>query len=231
MAGGMKSKLFKLRMIQLADIVSIPLFAWVAQSRGPGSSDWTRWHWLMVGLAVYAALAGFFFRRRLIRRSEEALAKDTSDPKALKQWEAGHFIAIVMAEGIVFGGVVVRTVIGGTLWQASLFFATGFLLLLLWTPRMPSRVASSIPHLFQNEEGGDDYLPSFAGILDVGARRPSSRSRIIVRNPSQPGEAHQMKKTKIIIRKRVEGEVEFNDAEFAEIQTTGALAQEVSGCS
>jgi hypothetical protein len=30
-----------------------------------------------------------------------------------------------------------------------------------------------------------------------------------------------MKKTKITIRKRVEGEVEFNDGEFAEIQTAG----------
>jgi hypothetical protein len=35
-----------------------------------------------------------------------------------------------------------------------------------------------------------------------------------------------MKKTKITIRKRVEGEVEFNDGEFAEIQTTGAAGIE-----
>jgi hypothetical protein len=27
---------------------------------GPGRSDWTIWHWLIAGLAVYAAVAGFF---------------------------------------------------------------------------------------------------------------------------------------------------------------------------
>jgi F0F1-type ATP synthase membrane subunit c/vacuolar-type H+-ATPase subunit K len=139
-----KSKLIRLRLFHAGNIVAIPLFAWIAESSiHPDISDWTRWHWLMVGLAVYAGLGGFLLRRRLIHRSESALAKDTSDPKALKQWEAGHLIALAMAEGIVVWGVVVRMVIGGTLWQASLFYATGFLLLLLWTPRMPSTASSS----------------------------------------------------------------------------------------
>ena len=139
----MKSKLGKLRLIQLAQLVAIPLFARVAESiRAPGNGNWTLWHWLTVGLALYAALVGFFFRRRLIHRSDEALAKDASDPKALKQWEVGHLIGMSMAEGIAIWGVVVRMVIGGTLWQASLFYATGVLLLLLWTPRMPITVSS-----------------------------------------------------------------------------------------
>jgi hypothetical protein len=125
-----KSKLVKLWLIQAANILSIPLFGLVAESRGPGSSDWSVSHWLMAGLAIYAALGGFFLRRRLIRRSEETLAKDPSDPKALKQWEAGHLIAIMMAEGIVVWGVAVRMVIGGTLGQAAPFYATGFLLLM-----------------------------------------------------------------------------------------------------
>jgi F0F1-type ATP synthase membrane subunit c/vacuolar-type H+-ATPase subunit K len=140
----MKSKLGKLRLIQSVYIVAIPLFGWVAESvRGRGSSDWTLWHWVMTGLALYAALGGFFLRRKLMRRSEEALAKDASNPKALKQWQAGHLIGFASAEAIVIWGVVVRMVLGGALWQASLFYAAGLFLLLLWTPRMPITTPAS----------------------------------------------------------------------------------------
>jgi hypothetical protein len=140
----MKSKLGKIRLIQAAFIVAILLFVRVAESvRGRGSNDWTLWHWVMTGLALYAALVGFFFRRKLLRRSEEALAKDASNPKALNQWQAGHLMGFASAEAIVLWGVVVRMVLGGALWQASLFYAAGLFLLLLWTPRMPITTPTS----------------------------------------------------------------------------------------
>ena len=140
----MKSKLGKIRLIQAAFIVAILLFVRVAESvRGRGSNHWTLWHWVMTGLALYAALVGFFFRRKLLRRSEEALAKDASNPKALNQWQAGHLMGFASAEAIVLWGVVVRMVLGGALWQASLFYAAGLFLLLLWTPRMPITTPTS----------------------------------------------------------------------------------------
>jgi hypothetical protein len=140
----MKSELGKIRLIQAAFIVAILLFVRVAESvRGRGSNDWTLWHWVMTGLALYAAWVGFFFRRKLLRRSEEALTKDASNPKALKQWQAGHLMGFAFAEAIVLYGVVVRMVLGGALWQASLFYAAGLFLLLLWTPRMPITTPTS----------------------------------------------------------------------------------------
>ncbi len=140
----MRSKLGKLRLIQSAYILAIPLFVWISESVcGRGSNDWKLWHWVMAGLALYAALGGFSLRRKLMRRSEEALAKDASNPKALRQWQAGHFIGFAFAEAIVLYGIVVRMVIGGALWQASLFYAAGLFLLLLWTPRMPTTLPSS----------------------------------------------------------------------------------------
>jgi len=124
--------------------MAVPFFGWIGESiRGHGSSAWTLWHWLMAGLALYAALGGFFFRRTLMRRSEDTLAKDATDPKALKQWETSQIIGMSMAEGVVVMGLVVRVVLGGTLWQASLFYAVGLLLLLLWTPRLPTKPASN----------------------------------------------------------------------------------------
>lgn len=139
----MKSKLGKLRLIQSVYILTIPLFVWIAEStRGRGRSDWTLWHWVITGLALWAVSGGFRIRRRLIRRAEEALAKDASNPKTLRQWQAGQFIGMPFAESIVLCGVLVRMVIGGALWQASLFYALGLLLMLLWTPRMPTTPAS-----------------------------------------------------------------------------------------
>ena len=140
----MKPKLTKLRLIQWALIGVTPILGWVAEiGRKPGSNDWTLWHWVVTGLALWTALGGFRVRRRVIFRSLQALAKDSSNLKALKQWEAGQVIGLAMAEGVVQWGLVVRMVLGGALWQASLFYAAGLLLLLLWTPRMPTPPVSN----------------------------------------------------------------------------------------
>lgn len=139
-----KSKLRKLRLIQVALIALIPIFRWVAEiGRDSGRSDWSSRHWLVTSLAVWGALGGSRLRRRMIHRSEEALAKDAYNPKALKQWEAGNVVALAVAEGVVAWGLVVRMVLGGALWQASLFYAAGLLLLVLWTPRTPIATPAS----------------------------------------------------------------------------------------
>ena len=140
----MKSKLWTTWLIQSAYIVAIPLFGWIAESVcGHGSNDWTLWHWAMTGLALYSAFVGFFFRRKLLRRSEEALSKGASNPKALKQWQAAHFVGFASAEAVALWGVVVRMVLGGTLWQALPFYAAGLFFLMLWTPRMPTTTTPS----------------------------------------------------------------------------------------
>jgi hypothetical protein len=133
----LKSKLRKLRLVQFALIAMIPIFAWLGEiARGGGRSGWTLRHWLFAGLALWVVEGGFRYRRRLLPSSREALGKDVSNPKALKQWELGQVIGLAMAGAVVPWGVVVR-VQGGALWQASLFYAAGLFLLLLWTPRMP----------------------------------------------------------------------------------------------
>jgi hypothetical protein len=98
----------------------------------------------VTGLALWTAFGGFRLRRRIIGRSEKALAKNASDTKALKQWEAGQIIGLAFAEAIVLWGVVLRVVLSCALWQASLFYAAGLFLQLLWTPRMPNKISNSI---------------------------------------------------------------------------------------
>jgi hypothetical protein len=137
-----KSRLKKVRLIQLGLIGSIPIFGWVAEfDRGPGSGDWTRRHWWVTGLAIWVASAGSRLRHRLIRKSEDSLKQDPFNTKTLKQWEARNVMVLAMAEGVFMWGLIVRMVLNGALWQASIFYAVGLVLLLLWTPRMPIRTA------------------------------------------------------------------------------------------
>jgi hypothetical protein len=82
----------------------------------------------------------------LLHRVEQKLVMDASDRKALKQWEAVHACVLVMAENVALCGLVVRMVFNGTLWQASLFYAGGLILLMLWTPRLtPEPISNSAP--------------------------------------------------------------------------------------
>jgi F0F1-type ATP synthase membrane subunit c/vacuolar-type H+-ATPase subunit K len=139
--GDIEPKLKKVRLIQWALIAVVPIFAFVAEiGHSRGSNDWTWRHWLVAGLALWSVSGGFHLRR-LGHRSEQALGKGAPNPKAVRQWEAGQIIGLAMAEGVAMVGLVVRMVLGGALWQASLFYAAGLFLLLLWTPRMPIRSA------------------------------------------------------------------------------------------
>lgn len=139
----MESVFKKVRLIQLALLLAIPLFAWVAEiGRGNGSSDWTWRHWLAIGLCVWSVSGALRLRSRMLRQSKEKLMRNIADAKAAKQWEAGQIISLAMAEGVAYWGLAIRMVFHGALWQASIFYVTGVLLLLFWTPRMPSGTAS-----------------------------------------------------------------------------------------
>ena len=102
--GEFESKLKKVRLIQWALIAVVPIFALMAEiGRSRGSNDWTWRHCLVAGLALWGVSAGFHLRHRLLHRSEQALAKDAPNPKALRQWEVGQIIGLAMAEGVVQG--------------------------------------------------------------------------------------------------------------------------------
>jgi hypothetical protein len=139
----MESAFKKVRLIQWALLVTIPLFAGVAEiGRGSGSSEWTWRQWLAMGFAVWSVSGAFRFRSRLVHRSKEKLMNDATDAKAGKQWEVGQIISLAMAEGVAFWGLVIRMAFNGTLWQASIFYVMALFLLLLWTPRLPNMTAS-----------------------------------------------------------------------------------------
>jgi hypothetical protein len=102
------SSLRKVRLIQWALIAWLLISAGLAETVcGRGNPDWTRRHWLVAGLAVWAASVGFRFRPRLLRRAKETLEKDAASFKGLKQWEVGNVIGLLMAAGVAGWGLVV----------------------------------------------------------------------------------------------------------------------------
>lgn len=143
----MKSKLRKLRLIQFALIAVIPIFGLLAEIVSyPGSNNWTLGHWLVTCFALCVAWAGFRLRHMLLHRVEQKLVMDASNPKALKQWAAVHVCVLAMAENVALCGLVVRLVLNGALWQASLFYAGSLILLMLWTPRLTAEpISNSAP--------------------------------------------------------------------------------------
>jgi hypothetical protein len=125
-----------MRLVQVVLIIAIPLFALLAEvHRDQGTGRWTSLRWLMGGLAAWCIFEGFRFRRLWVFPSQRLLANDACNSKALRRWKAGQLIVLAMAEAVAWYGLVVRMVLHGTLRQASLFYAAGLFLLLLWTPR------------------------------------------------------------------------------------------------
>jgi len=125
-----------MRLVQAVLIIAIPLFALLAEvGRDHGRDRWTSLDWLMSGLATWCIFEGFRFRRLWVFPSQRLLANDAGNSKALRRWKAGQLIVLAMAEAVAWYGLVVRMVLHGTLWQASVFYAVGLFLLLLWTPR------------------------------------------------------------------------------------------------
>ena len=140
----MTSAFKKVRLIQWAYLLSIPLFAWVAEiGRDSGSNDWTWRHWAAMVLCAWSVSGAFRLRNKLLRRSKEKLMNDATDAKAAKQWEAGQVLSLAIAGSVACWGLVVRMAFHGTLRQASIFYVMAVLLLLFWTPRLPIGTTST----------------------------------------------------------------------------------------
>ena len=134
----------KLRILHYGMVAYVLISSWVVeqilrQTGHPASMDHrlTWWHLIAAAMATLCILEGFQFRRRLIRRPERVLAGNGADPKALRQWEAGHMIAFSMAVSVAVWGNVLTLIAHATFWESLLFYGVSLLFLLLWAPRAP----------------------------------------------------------------------------------------------
>ena len=136
----METALKKMRLIQWALLLATGLFALATELllENRGSSDWNWRHWLLVGYSTYAVLVAMRFRRRLFNRATAKLRNGEGDASVAKPWQAGNLISFLMAWNVGLCGLVIRFVLHGALWQASVFYGAAIFLLLLWTACLPT---------------------------------------------------------------------------------------------
>ena len=89
----------------------------------------------MGGLAAWCIFEGIRFCRLWVFLVPAVVGKRCMQFQSPEKVESRALIVLAMAEAVAWYGLVVRMVLQGTLRQASLFYAAGLFLLLLWTAR------------------------------------------------------------------------------------------------
>jgi len=100
--------------------------------------------------AVLAVLAfsevgiATLFRGKMIRPAVNRLQQSPQDSAALAPWMSGNMLSFGFALTVVLYGVLIR-VMGFSWTIAAWFFVAGFLLLVLWTPRLELPLSTNGP--------------------------------------------------------------------------------------
>ena len=79
----------------------------------------------------------FAVRRAFVLRAEATLAAQPGDEAAINRWRTGYIIVYALCETVALFGFVLRF-LGFTLAQVLPFYVVGFVLMLLFAPRIPS---------------------------------------------------------------------------------------------
>jgi hypothetical protein len=123
-----------LRFMHIAFVVSMLMIAGVAeQVRKPDGGMALEIYWAFLGFTGVSAGVYFFFRAKLVA-VEDSLRSNPSDNIAIGRRQLVYVLLFAFSEAPLLFGFVVRFM-GGTLAQTIPFYAAGFLLLLLSTPR------------------------------------------------------------------------------------------------
>lgn len=94
---------------------------------------------VIIGMVFLLAISdlgiAIFFRARLVNPVTETLAQNPEDAMAAARWSRGVSLSLVFCMATVLFGVALRIL--GANWNiCGLFFVTGILLLLAWTPKL-----------------------------------------------------------------------------------------------
>jgi len=134
----MESTVRTLRLLQIAMLVSIVLYVLIgerlAQQRSPNAALF-----YAMSLASITTIGIILVvRRTLVLQSEETLRARPSDVLALSRWRSGYIVTYALAEAQALLGLVLRF-FGFSLSQVAPFYVAGFILMLFFGPRTPSR--------------------------------------------------------------------------------------------
>jgi hypothetical protein len=135
----MESAIKVIRIIQIALLVSVVLYVVVGERVGSIPKLNNPVVFYMLSLATVTIVGVILVvRRTLVIQSAVALAARPNDQATLNRWRAGHIMTYALSEAIALFGLVLR-ITGFSLSQVAYFYISGFILLLFFGPRQPTR--------------------------------------------------------------------------------------------
>jgi len=131
----MKLALRTVRVVQIAMLVSVGIYVVVGEvvrlpSTAPPSFLYAA---SVASIAVVGAL--MVVRRTLVLQSEVGLRHQPEDPAILARWRMGYVVTYALCEILALVGLTLRLV-GFSLDQVWPYYAGGFVLMLLFWPKL-----------------------------------------------------------------------------------------------
>ena len=134
----MQNVLKFLRTVQLAMLVSIGLYAFIAARYGPASRAVSvAFVYAITAMAAFMVAAILLVRRTILQPARRILAEDPENAAALNRWRIAYILIFALSEAVALYGIVLRFV-GAGFQQVVLFLLAGFVLMLSFGPRRPS---------------------------------------------------------------------------------------------
>lgn len=133
----MDATLRLLRILQMALLVSVVLYAVIGELAGPHQPKDVKQVQvilMMLGVALVAAIV--ILRQRMVRPAEDTLRAQPEDAVALARWRAGNIVTFALSEAIALHGLVLR-MLGARLQAAVPFYAAAAVFLVVLGPRRP----------------------------------------------------------------------------------------------
>jgi mannose/fructose/N-acetylgalactosamine-specific phosphotransferase system component IIC len=137
----MGSALRTVRVIQIAMLVSIGIYAVVGETVGTRVTTDLRVLYAIPFASISLVGAILVVRKTMVLQSEDELKAKPGDPAVLARWKTGYVVTYVLCEALALFGLLLR-VMGSTLSQVWPYYAGGFVLLLLFWPRVPQGPSS-----------------------------------------------------------------------------------------
>lgn len=127
-----------LQILRLAMLLSILIYGFmIKQFPSPHAKPNPIIYVVVVLLSASVVRSLFFFRKKLVKPSEEVLVTNAMDSGAIRRWQTGQLITYAFAEAVAIYGMLLHF-LGFTHIQVVPFLVVGFLLILFFPPRLPA---------------------------------------------------------------------------------------------
>jgi hypothetical protein len=132
-----EGSLRNVRMVYGALLFSIVLYIVAAEMVGDRVPHDIHVTWLaFLACCCPLIVVAIMVRAKMVKPAAEILQAQPNDSAALGRWRTGITTSLVLTEAIALCGLAARF-LGGTLLQATPFYAVAIALMLLWWPRRP----------------------------------------------------------------------------------------------